>query len=149
MNIIAWLEFELAYYNVTVKHISHYTMGGGDSLTDNSHLYYNLKIQIHGTLHKIYFSDTITIKIYWYIEAPVYLILEVKKSIKYSIIQKLCLYIFIKYTSLINDYNYDFNYNLSCFVEMVNFPSLVIGIMKIIYATHVVLFRDWAVKVVM
>ena len=27
MNIIAQLEFELAYYNVTVQHISHYIMG--------------------------------------------------------------------------------------------------------------------------
>ena len=25
VNVIAWLEFELTYYNVTVQHVNHYT----------------------------------------------------------------------------------------------------------------------------
>ena len=27
MNVLAWLEFELAYYNVAVQYVSHYAMG--------------------------------------------------------------------------------------------------------------------------
>ena len=27
MNIIVWLDFELAYYDAAVHHVSHYTMG--------------------------------------------------------------------------------------------------------------------------
>ena len=27
VNIIAWLEFELAYYDVVVQHVNHYNMG--------------------------------------------------------------------------------------------------------------------------
>ena len=27
VNIVAWLEFELAYYNVSLQHVNHYAMG--------------------------------------------------------------------------------------------------------------------------
>ena len=27
MNVIAWLEFELAYFKASIQHFSHYTMG--------------------------------------------------------------------------------------------------------------------------
>ena len=27
VNVILWLVFELAYHNVTIQHVSHYTMG--------------------------------------------------------------------------------------------------------------------------
>ena len=39
MNAIAWLEFELAYYDVTVQDISHYTMKSPfhSSVVDQAH----------------------------------------------------------------------------------------------------------------
>ena len=27
MNVVAWLEFKLAYYNIAVQHVSHYATG--------------------------------------------------------------------------------------------------------------------------
>ena len=33
VNVIAWLEFELAYYDVTVQHFNHYTTGNPLDIT--------------------------------------------------------------------------------------------------------------------
>ena len=35
VNVIAWLEFELVYYNVALEHIRYYTMISNEEKMDN------------------------------------------------------------------------------------------------------------------
>ena len=48
MNVIAWLEFEQAYYDVAIQHITYYAMG--IPISDLCFLYFLLIKSLHSNL---------------------------------------------------------------------------------------------------
>ena len=61
MNLIAQLEFELAYYDIAIRHISHYTTGTPQIWIEN--LYYSLFFAVNVALLENGYNITSNVKV--------------------------------------------------------------------------------------